>query len=157
MTRAVVTVVVTLGLASGSFAETLGSVDSRSAHEPGSVEETREHEHGPRHGGAFGDAEDLYHYELLLGPNRQLIVYVNDDLNRPLDVRTLQARWTLNPDDPHPATGTFTASPDGAYFSATPPPITTNQAHVEVAVLKGTQWVAMEFFLPVSASSLLSR
>ena len=109
-----------------------------------------EHRHGPRHGGQFGDAEDLFHFELVLEPSNRLLFYVNDALNRPLDVRTLQARWTLNPDAPSPLLGSFVPSPDGAYFSATLPPITTNQAHMEVAVLKGTQWVAMEFFLPVA-------
>ena len=64
-----------------------------------------------------------------------MIFYVNDDTNHPLDVRTLQARWALNPDDPHSVTGTFAASSDGAYFSATLPSLKSPQVHVEVAVL----------------------
>lgn len=157
MRRLVVAGLALLGLAPWAFAQTSGAVGSRSAHAPGSVEETREHEHGPRHGGQFGDAEDLFHFELALEPSNRLVFYVNDESNHPLDVRILQARWTLNPDDPHPATGTFTASPDGASFSTTLPPITTNQAHVEVAVLKSTQWVAMEFFLPVASRAEITN
>ena len=150
--RLLVAGLVVVGFTPWCAAQSIGAVNSRSAHQPGSPAETREHAHGPRHGGVFGDAEDQYHFELLLQPPTQLIFYVNDETNRPLDVRTLRARWTLNPDDPHPVTGTFTASSDGASFSATLPLLNTPEAHVEVAVLKGTQWVSMEFFLPVSSS-----
>lgn len=43
----------------------LGAVDSRSTHQS-SDKEAEEDVHQPRHGGYFGDADDLYHYEVLL-------------------------------------------------------------------------------------------
>ncbi|MBI3011231.1 MAG: hypothetical protein HYY58_01905, partial [Candidatus Omnitrophica bacterium] len=42
----------------------------------------------------------------------------------------------------------LTPSIDGAYFLAPLPPLTADPVHVEVAVLKGATWVAMEFSLP---------
>ena len=104
-------------------------------------------EHRPRHGGQFGDANDVYHYELLLDAPGQLRLYVNDEHNRPLNTRLLQGRWTLNPDDPSPQNGAFTPSVDGAYFVATLPRLTSDPVHVEIAVLKGTVWANMEFSL----------
>jgi len=125
-----------------------GALGSRSIHEPGDAEEAEEHAHGPRHGGYFGDAEDLFHYELVLQPDGPLLLYVNDEHNEPLDVRVLQGRWTLSPDSPTPVTGSFLPSDDGAYFStALPPPDPTQPTHVLVEVLKDDQWVGMEFFL----------
>ena len=136
------------------WAQTPGAVDSESVHEPDSAEEALEHAHGPRHGGYFGDAEDRFHYELLLREDAQVVFYVNDEFNQPLDVRALQGRWTLNPDQPRPITGAFTPSEDGAYFLAQLPPAQGAGAiHVEVAVLKDGQWVGMEFFLPAVPSS----
>ncbi len=110
-------------------------------------QESVEDLHKPRHGGYFGDADDLYHYEVLFNAKHQLVLYVNDDLNRPLDVRPLTGRWTLDPDDAAPTTGTFTSSPDGAYFLAALPPVTSDPVHVEVAVLKGKLWARMEFYI----------
>ena len=52
--------------------------------------------HGPRHGGSFGDANDLYHYELVRSSDRRILLYVNDHYNRPLDTRALSGRWVLN-------------------------------------------------------------
>jgi hypothetical protein len=97
----------------------------------------------------FGDAEDLFHYELVLEPSRRLVFYVNDELNRPLDARLLQGRWILNPADPSPMTGVFTSSEDGAYLFATLPNAQdAEHIHVQVEVLKDDQWVGMEFFIP---------
>ncbi len=109
--------------------------------------------HRPRHGGHFGDADDLYHYEVLLKDQRQLVLYVHDELNRPLDVRGLKGQWALNPDDASPMGGSFTPSDDGAYFVAQLPPSDAEVLHVEVAVLKGRQWVRMEFYLPTPRPS----
>ena len=106
-------------------------------------------EHRPRHGGQFGDADDLYHYEVVLDAPNQLRLYVNDEHNRPLNVRLLQGRWILEPDSPVPRTGTFTPSIDGGYFIAALAPLATDLVHVEVAVLKGAVWARMEFYLPV--------
>ena len=104
--------------------------------------------HKPRHGGYFGDADDLYHYEALFTDQRELVLYVNDDLNRPLDVRPLKGQWTLDPDDPAAIQGVFRPSAGGEYFVAALPPTQADPLHVEVAVLKGRQWVRMEFYLP---------
>ncbi len=112
-------------------------------------------EHGPRHGGYFGDADDLYHYEVVFDAPSQLRLYVNDSLNRPLNVLRLQGRWTLDPDNSSPRRGSFRPSLDGGYFLGTIPPITSDTLHVEVAVLKGQQWVRMEFYLPASQAAPL--
>ena len=111
--------------------------------------EVLEDVHQARHGGHFGDADDLYHYEALLERPHRLILYVNDEHNQPLDVRPLTGRWTLDPDGSNPTTGAFRPEDSGRYFfadlplSAGPEPI-----HVKVEVLKGDTWAAMEFFLP---------
>ena len=105
-------------------------------------------EHRARHGGQFGDADDLYHYEVVLDAPNTLRLYVNDEHNRPLNTRLLQGRWTLEPDTPARRTGVFTPSIDGAYFLASLPPITTAEVRVEVDVLKETAWAPMEFSLP---------
>jgi len=150
--RAFVIALAVVGLSTSSWAETIGAAGSRSAHEAGSDEERQEHAHQPRHGGYFGDADDLYHYEVLLQDERQLVLYVNDELNRPLSVRGLKGQWTLNPGGDSPMRGSFTPSPDGAYFLAQLPSTDADPLHVEVAVLKGRQWVRMEFYLPVLPS-----
>ena len=105
-------------------------------------------EHHARHGGQFGDADDLYHYEVLLDSPRQLRLYVNDERNRPLNTKFLQGRWTLDPDGPAPRRGTFTPTIDGAYLTAPLPPGLGDPVHLEVSVLKGTTWAPMEFYLP---------
>jgi len=140
--------VVLLTFAVQAFGQPPGAVESQSAHEPGDPEEARESEHKPRHGGYFGDADDLYHYEVLLTPSNRLILYVNDEHNTPLDVRPLTGRWTLNPDVPSPVTESLIPSEDGAYFFAMLPPSESDPLHVKVAVLRGDVWAEMEFYLP---------
>ena len=110
--------------------------------------------HGPRHGGYFGDANDIYHYELVKQSDDRLILYVNDHHNQPMDARTLQGRWILNPDGAHPITGFFTSAPDGAYLVGQLPSSRTNSSitEVKVSVLKGNNWAEMEFSLPASPS-----
>ncbi len=110
--------------------------------------EALEHTHGPRHGGQFGDADDQYHYEVLVEAPNRLVVYVNDELNRPLNVRALHGRWTINPDDAHPQTGALSPFADGAYFTAQLPAV-ADPLDLEIAVLKDHQWVALEFSVPV--------
>ena len=109
--------------------------------------------HKPRHGGYFGDADDVFHYELLVNDRRQLILYVNDDLNRPLDVRAYEGQWRLNPDEPAQLSGSFHPAPDGAYFIGEIPPMMDEVLHVEVAVQKGSQWAPMEFYLPIPSQN----
>jgi len=154
----VVAVLALCTLASTSHAQTPGASESRSAHEPGEAEEALEHQHAPRHGGLFGDAEDLYHYEVVLESVNRLILYVNDELNQPLDVRTLKGRWTLNPDSQTPTTGPLAASEDGSQFVARlPAESNTTSLHVLVEVLKDGQWVGMEFVLPREAPPQTAR
>ena len=105
-------------------------------------------EHHARHGGVFGDADDLYHYEVVLDAPNHLRLYVNDERNQPLNVRLLNGRWTLDPESPSAQRGTFAPSIDGGYFVASLPPVTEDPVHVEISVLKGTLWATMEFYLP---------
>jgi hypothetical protein len=128
-----------------------GAVDSRSVHET-AEEESAEREHEPHHGGYFGDADDIFHYELVLEESGRLIFYVNDESNHPLNVRTLTGRWILDPDAASPATGMFAPAEDGAYFLALLPLERWLQAEaipVEVAVMKDGEWIGMEFHLPL--------
>lgn len=115
---------------------------SRPAHDEGEA-----HEHTPRHGGQVGDADDIYHYEVLLKGERRLVVYVGDEENRPLDVQTLESRWTLNPDSANAVVGDFTPSEDGAYLWADVPDTEGEVVHVKVEVLKDENWIGMEFYL----------
>lgn len=104
--------------------------------------------HKPRHGGLFGDADDVYHYEVLLNDKQQLVLYVNDAWNRPLNVRDLAGRFRLDPDSKKPKEGSFSASPDGAYLIGNLPPTQSDPVHVEVSVRKGQIWAPMEFYIP---------
>jgi len=133
------------------WAESFGAQDSRSAHDT-PEEEAGENLHKPRHGGYFGDADDLYHYEVVLADAGRLILYVNDERNRPLDVRALTGQWIVNPDEAGAVSGTFAPSADGAYFFATLPPSQGDPLHLAVAVLKEDQWATMEFYLPKAGS-----
>ncbi len=123
---------------------------------PGVVDIYSPELHKPRHGGTFGDADDQYHYEVLINGQGQLVLYVNDEFNRPIDVRHLQGHWTLNPDDRSPTKGNFIAAPDGAYFFSPLPANHANPMHVEVNVIKGRQWVSMEFFVPIAGTNSLA-
>lgn len=111
-------------------------------------ENAAEHPHEPQHGGLFGDADDLYHYEVLLNDGGQLMLYVNDELNRPMDVRGLEGQWTINPDSAAPVSGAFAPSQDGAYLIAQLPPSAIDPLHIKVAVRKGALWAPLEFFVP---------
>ena len=110
------------------------------------VEEVGEHQ--PRHGGYFGDADDLYHYEVVLDAPNQMRLYVNDERNRPLNVQRLQGRWILDPDGPAPRSGFFAPSIDGGYFTTPLPVPLRDPVHVDIAVKKGEIWASMEFSLP---------
>ncbi len=105
--------------------------------------------HRPLHGGYFGDANVVYHYEVLLTDQpRRLRLYVNDSFNRPIRVTGLENRWTVNPDSPKPIKGTFTPGPEEAYFETELPPLDSEFLHVEVAVRKGRIWAPLEFSIP---------
>ena len=106
--------------------------------------------HRPRHGGMFGDADDLYHYEAVRTRDQRLILYVMDDESRPLDARTLTGRWTVHPDSTTPIAGAFESEPRGAFLVAPLPSAigTEDPLAVKVEVRKGESWVGMEFALP---------
>lgn len=106
-----------------------------------------EHPHVPRHGGQFGDADDIYHYEALLKGERDLILYVNDETNAPLDTRALEARWILNPEEDEQVIGDFTPAPDGAFLQGRLPETEDDWVHVKVEVAKDDDWIGMEFYL----------
>ena len=106
-------------------------------------------QHAPRHGGYFGDANDIYHYELVREPQGRLALYVGDHHNLPMDTRTLQGRWTLDPDGPKPLTGYFEASPDGEFLIGSLPPRADGKpVQIKIEVLKGSDWAGMDFYLP---------
>ncbi len=114
--------------------------------------------HGPRHGGYFGDANDIYHYELVRESDNRIVLYVNDHYNRPLDARILQTHWILNPDDPKPITGFFTSSPDGSFLTSTVPNVSpSTPVHIKVGALKKGDWADMEFYLPPKISRTQSQ
>lgn len=107
--------------------------------------------HKPRHGGYFGDADDVYHYEVLvLGDEMRL--YVNDDFNRPLNALGLNGKWKLSPDSSSPISGDFSPAPDGAYLAAVLPKISADSIHVEVSVQKGKLWAPLEFYIPLNSN-----
>ncbi len=110
-------------------------------------------EHGARHGGLFGDANDLYHYELLLDAPAQVRLYVNDERNRPLNTHLLHGRWEMFPGTPEAVSGTLTSSVDGGYFLAPLPKNLPASFPVEVSVQKGQLWAAMEFEVSVPSST----
>ncbi len=108
-------------------------------------------QHAPRHGGYFGDANDIYHYELVREPGGRLALYVGDHHNLPMDTRGLQGRWTLDPDGPKPLTGYFESSPGGEFLSGSlPPPTAGKSVQIKIEVLKGSDWAGMDFYLPPS-------
>ena len=105
--------------------------------------------HGPRHGGYFGDANDIYHYELVREERGVILLYVNDHHNRPMDARILRGRWVLRPDGPRPLTGFFTPSADGSRLVGQLPAAAPGEStQIRVEVLKGGDWAPMEFSLP---------
>lgn len=112
-------------------------------------EDIEENVHKPRHGGYFGDADDIYHYEVLVEASGRVVLYVNDEYNRPQNVEPLRARLTLNPDAEYPFVGRFEPGPDGEYFIARLPVIVASPIHLQVEVEKDGQWAPMEFTIPI--------
>lgn len=104
--------------------------------------------HKPMHGGYFGDAADLYHYELALEPQGMAKLYLYDEEVKPLKVTGIPARWTLNPGGTGPK-GEFQASEDGNYFWAKLPDLKGPNIHILIEAEKEGQWVPLEFYLPV--------
>lgn len=145
-------VVLAVGTGTWGSLRMLGTVRSGSVHTAGSAGESFEEMHQPKHGGLFGDADDLFHYEVLRESPRRLVLYVNDEFNRPLDVRMLSGQWTVSPDSAAAQRGTFVAAEDGSRFVAALPDGLPDPMHVEVAVMKYGDWVRMEFYVPARGS-----
>ena len=123
-------------------------------HPEGQHEEDRI-EHKPMHGGFFGDAGDLYHYELVVEQPEHLKLYLYDEKVKPLKVDGLPARWTLLGDDSTAQeTGRFAASRDGEFFWTTFRKPASEILHILVEVEKKNVWVPMEFYVPVSQHGL---
>ncbi len=133
---------VSIGLLIGFFIAMGTDLSLSAAHEVAVV-------HGPRHGGYFGDANDLYHYEIVRTTENEVALYVNDHYNQPMDTRTVSARWILNPGEAGTLTGFFTPTAGGSRLTAMlPASRTKGPLHITVSVLKGDQWADMEFYLP---------
>lgn len=81
-------------------------------------------------------------------PGPRLVLYVNDELNHPLDARQLEGRWVLNPDGAQPVEGPLAPSGDGAFLTSALPSALPDPVHLKVGVRKGGAWVDMEFVLP---------
>jgi hypothetical protein len=113
--------------------------------------------HEARHGGYFGDADDIYHYELLVDPSGLIVLYVNDELNQPLNVRDLEARLTIDPDGEAPAVLALRPIVGGEFFFVQVKEPFGNFLHVEVAVKKSGAWIAMEFPIPLQTAGENTR
>lgn len=134
--------IVSIGLLIGFFIAMGTDLALSAAHEVAVV-------HGPRHGGYFGDANDLYHYEIVRTAENEVALYVNDHYNQPMDTRTVSARWILNPGETGTLTGFFTPTANGSRLTAAlPASRAKGTVHITVSVLKGEQWADMEFYLP---------
>lgn len=107
-------------------------------------DEAAEHPHTALHGGVLGDADDQYHYEVLIEDD-ELRAYVNDERNQPLDARRLTGRWIHITPEGDETTYPFRPSADGAYFIGTIPPDVGMILICRIEVLKGAEWVGMEF------------
>jgi len=110
--------------------------------------EREEQEHAPRHGGYFGDADDIFHYELVLEDGNQLTFYVSSDHNEPINVAKMHARWTADPGESREPFGFFHPTEDGSAFKTELPWIEAGYYDLDVAVAKDQGWVAMEFQIP---------
>jgi len=151
MVRVLVAVLIMLEAVTPAAAEPTGGIPR---HASDDAEEALENPHQPQHGGLFGDADDLYHYELVFDAPNQLRLYVNDERNRPLNTRALQGRWEIFPGTAEAVSGAFVSSIDGGYFLAALPKTLPGSFPVEISVQKGQLWAAMEFAVsaPPSAS-----
>lgn len=111
-------------------------------------EERKQHGHTGEHGGQFGDASDVYHYEVLLDGQRDVRVYVYDEKAMPIpNITNIKTRWTLNPDAEHPLTGPLSLSEDKKYFVLDLPPLTSSVVSVKIEAEKNEKWWPVEFLL----------
>lgn len=108
------------------------------------------HEHEARHGGHFGDAGNIYHYELLMVNQNLLHFFLYDSEAEPMKVTNIEARWTLSPDSENPVQGEFKAVPSDEYYESELPVSGSDPIHILVEVDKNGSWVPMEFFIPIN-------
>ena len=107
------------------------------------------HEEKPLHGGYFGDAGNLYHYEVVLDPHRTVRLYLYDETAQPMKVTGIPARWTLSPDDSDPVRGEFQEGKQGEFYRAEVPRPVGSVLHLKVEARRKEEWVPMEFFIPL--------
>lgn len=114
------------------------------------AEEEYHHErHAATHGGLFGDAGDIYHYELIMGKDGLLKLYLYDEEVLPMRVTGIPARWAICPQDANPFKGNFSESENGDYYWVKFPQTTSEIVHVLVEVDKNGEWIPMEFPIPL--------
>lgn len=107
------------------------------------------HEERPHHGGYFGDAGNLYHYEVVLESDRAVRLYLYDEEAKPMKVTGIPARWTVSPDDPNPVRGEFREGEQGEFYEAEVPRPASPLLHLKVEARRKGDWVPLEFFIPL--------
>lgn len=136
-----------LFLGTGAFTSIAGRLSAWASE---STEETAEtHKEKPLHGGYFGDAGNLYHYEAVLEPTGAVRLYLYDEKAQPMKVTGIPARWTISPDDPNSARGEFQEGGQGEFYQAELPRPSGPLLHLKVEARKKGEWVPMEFFIPL--------
>ncbi len=110
------------------------------------------HDHAAAHGGYFGDAGNLYHYEVLLEEGRGLKLYLYDEEARPMKVTKVPARWTISPDGENPVQGPFQEGEEGEFYRGELPANGAGDLHLLIEVEKAGKWVPLEFYLPEKKS-----
>lgn len=113
-------------------------------------DEEEHHGHIGEHGGQFGDASDMYHYEVLLNDDKDIIVYMYDGKARRIkDITSMEVRWTLNPNSEYPLKGVLKLSRDNGYFILDLPEISSKYVEVKIEAEKDGKWWPVEFLLEV--------
>lgn len=111
-------------------------------------EEEEYHGHIGEHGGQFGDASDMYHYEVLWDDKGDVRVYIYDgEANPIMDISHMEVRWTLNPDAEYPLTGVLALSEDKNFFVLDLPQLTSSNISVKIEAEKEGRWWPVEFLL----------
>lgn len=111
-------------------------------------DEEEHHGHIGEHGGQFGDASDMYHYEVLLDEKGDVIVYMYDGKARRIsDIRNMEVRWTLNPDSEYPLKGVLDLASNQEYFMLDLPRSTSEHVSIKIEAEKDGKWWPVEFLL----------
>lgn len=107
------------------------------------------HAHEAKHGGYFGDAANIYHYELLTDFTDEIKLYLYDEEARPLLVHGLPARYTIYDPEQKPLfIGPFKESERGDFYMTPFPSVPLELLHILIEVKKNDEWVPYEFLIP---------